>query len=168
MPCIGQRARLIRVYDQNYFVDFYINHVHTGQLAGSYFATCTTKLVTLTFQHPKTPKSSLLLAGLTGQRQCRVSSHGYEELKGRSTASKKIVSWSCFLVELVNIVATKKIVADQNVECATTKNRDSARKIASIHHDISPVFLGGIQKVASMLTSLIRWRRWYVDVDSLD
>jgi hypothetical protein len=53
--------------DQNYFVDFYTNHVEMVQLAGSYFATCTWKLVTLTFQHPKTPKSSLLLAGLTGQ-----------------------------------------------------------------------------------------------------
>jgi hypothetical protein len=54
-------------YDQNYFVDFYTNHVEMVQRAVSYFATCTPKLVTLTFQHPKTPKSSLLLAGLTGQ-----------------------------------------------------------------------------------------------------
>jgi hypothetical protein len=54
-------------YDQNYFVDFNTNHVEMVQLASSYFATCTPKLVTLTFQHPKTPKSSLLLAGLTGQ-----------------------------------------------------------------------------------------------------
>jgi hypothetical protein len=54
-------------YDHNYFVDFYTNHVEMVQLASSYFATCTSKLVTLTFQHPKTPKSSLLLAGLTGQ-----------------------------------------------------------------------------------------------------
>jgi hypothetical protein len=49
-------------------------------------------------------------------------------------------------------MATKKIVADQNFECATTKNRDSARKIAPINHDISPAFLGGIQKVALVLT----------------
>jgi hypothetical protein len=53
-------------YDQNYFVSFYTNHVEMVQLAGSYFATCTPKLITLTFQHPKTPRSSLLLAGLTG------------------------------------------------------------------------------------------------------
>jgi hypothetical protein len=53
-------------YDQIYFVDFYTNHVEMIQLAGSYFATCTPKLVTLTFQHLKTPKLSLLLAGLTG------------------------------------------------------------------------------------------------------
>jgi hypothetical protein len=29
------------------------------------------------------------------------------------------MSWLCFLDELVKIVATKKIVADQNFECAT-------------------------------------------------
>jgi hypothetical protein len=54
-------------YDQNYFVTFYTNHVEMVQLAGLYFATCTSKLVTITFQDRKTPKSSLLLAGLTGQ-----------------------------------------------------------------------------------------------------
>ncbi len=54
-------------YDQNYFADFYTNHVEMVQPAGSYFATWTPKLITLIFQHPKTPNSSLLLAGLTGQ-----------------------------------------------------------------------------------------------------
>jgi hypothetical protein len=75
---------------------------------------------------------------------------------------ERIMSWLCFLVKLVKIVATQKIMADQNFECATTKNRDSARKIAPIHHDISPVFLGGIQKLLQC------WHHRYVDINSMD
>jgi hypothetical protein len=54
-------------YNQNYFVNFYTTHVEMVKLAGLYFTTCMPKLVPLTFQHPKAPKLSLLLAGLTGQ-----------------------------------------------------------------------------------------------------
>jgi hypothetical protein len=138
------------------------------------------------------PSSSLFVASLLTSQVLQDSlSHECETLEFCAKKKSCRESWSCFLVELVKIVATKKIVAD--FYDATTKNRDSARKIATIHHDISQGHLaiekfsiqnprvkwhfcgvsqaflvGGIQKVATVLTSSIRWRRQYVDVDSLD